>query len=56
MKNSKYYIELVSVDGVSFFQVVRRRDKAILFADRSLARVADRLYAPVYKDGSGVVL
>ncbi len=56
MENSKYYIELVSNNGLSYFQLVRRKDEAILYSNQSLSRVADRLYNPVYKDGSKVIL
>jgi hypothetical protein len=55
-KNLKYYIESVSDSGITYFQVVRRKDEAILFANRSLSLVADRLYNPRYKDGSEVIL
>lgn len=51
-----YYIELVSNNGSSYFQVVRRKDKAILFANVSLHLVADKLYLPTYEDGTPVVL
>jgi hypothetical protein len=55
-ENSKYYIESVSNNGTTYFQIVRRKDEAILFANRSLSLVADRLYNPLYKDGSEVIL
>lgn len=56
-----YFIEMVTNNGVTYFQVIRRRDEAILFSNVSLARVAYRLFAntmclPTYKDGSKVVL
>jgi hypothetical protein len=54
--NSKFYIECVSNNGMTYFQVVRRSDEAILSAYQSLTRAADRLCEPVYKDGTPVVL
>jgi len=51
-----YYIEFVSNNGTSYFQLVRRIDEAILFSNVSLSLVADRLYKPTYKDGTPVVL
>jgi hypothetical protein len=53
---ASYYIEFISNNGVSYFQLVRGKDDAILYANQSLARVADKLFNPVYKDGSRVVL
>ena len=52
----KYYIEPVSNNGITYFQEVRRADKAILYANVSLSRVADRLCNPVYEDGTPVQL
>ena len=58
---NNYFIEQVTNNGVTYFQIVRRRDEAILYSNISLARVAYRLFAntmclPTYKDGSKVVL
>lgn len=58
---NNYFIEIVTNNGVTYFQIVRRRDEAILYSNISLARVAYRLFAntmclPTYKDGSKVVL
>ena len=53
---SAYYIECVTNNGTTYFQVVRRKDEAILYANQSLSRVADRLCNPLYKDGSPVIL
>ena len=51
-----YYIEMVTNNGVTYFQVVRARDNAILYSNVSLSRVADRIFKPTYKDGTPVVL
>ena len=51
-----YYVELVTNNGVTYFQQVRRRDGAILYSNVSLTRVADRIFQPTYKDGTPVVL
>lgn len=56
MKNSKYYIELTSNDNITYYQVVRRKDDAIIFSNRSLSITADKLIYPVYKDSSKVIL
>ena len=53
---AKKFIECVSVDGTTYFQMVRRSDEAILYANRSLYNVADKLYKPTYRDGSKVIL
>ena len=55
---SKYFIEIAYSDNVTYFQLVRRSDRAILFANRSFSLVVGRLYAPVrvWEDGSPVVL
>lgn len=55
-KEREYFVEMVTNYGVTYFQVVRRRDSAILYSNVSLSRVADRLYKPTYKDGTPVVL
>ena len=55
-KEREYYIEMVTNNGVTYFQHVRRRDEAILYANVSLTRVADRIFKPTYKDGTPVVL
>lgn len=55
-KEKEYYVEMVTNNGVTYFQHVRRRDGAILYANVSLSRVADRIYQPTYKDGTLVVL
>ena len=55
-KEREYYVEMVTNNGVTYFQVVRRRDDAILYSSVSLSRVADRLYKPTYKDGTPVIL
>ena len=51
-----YYVEMVTNNGTTYFQQVRRRDGAILYANVSLSRVADRIYQPTYKDGTPVVI
>ena len=56
MKNAAYYIEQTSNNGVTYFQVIRANDAAILYANQSLSKVADRLFKPVWKDGSPVIL
>lgn len=56
MENSKYYVELVTNSGSTYFQKVRRIDGAILYANKSLSKVAAWLNNPVYRDGSPVVL
>ena len=56
MEASKYYIELVTNSGSTYFQLVRRSDQAILFANPSLSTVADKLCRPVWKDGTPVKL
>ena len=56
MKSLKYYIELVSQDGTTYFQLVRFSDNAILFANASLQLVADKVMRPTWKDGSPVIL
>ena len=56
MKDSKYYIELVTNNGSTYFQIVRRSDEAILFSNPSLSTVADKLNIPVYQDGTPVKL
>ena len=53
---STHYIELVTNNGITYFQVVRRKDEAILSAHKSLSCAADRLYKPTYKDGTPVTL
>ena len=50
------FIEMVTNNGVTYFQVVRRRDDAILFSNISLSVVADKVFRPTYKDGTAVVL
>ena len=55
-KEREYYVEMVTNNGVTYFQVVRRRDVAILYSSVSLSRVAERIYKPTYKDGTPVVL
>ena len=55
-KEREYYVEMVTNNGVTYFQLVRRRDGAILYANVSLARVADKIFKPTYKDGTPVVL
>lgn len=55
-KEKAYYIEQVTNNGCTYFQVVRRRDEAILYSNVSLTRVADRIFKPTYKDGTPVVL
>lgn len=50
------FIEMVTNNGVTYFQIVRRRDEAILFSNISLSTVADKLFHPTYKDGTPVVL
>lgn len=54
-KERGYYVEQVTNNGVTYFQQVRR-DGAILYANVSLSRVADRIFKPTYKDGTPVVL
>ena len=60
MKNQNtkkaYYIEMVTNNGVTYFQEVRRRDGAILYSNVSLSRVSDRIFRPTYKDGTPVIL
>lgn len=51
-----YYIEMVTNNGVTYFQVVRRSDDAIIYSNISLARAADKVFNPTYKDGTTVVL
>ena len=51
-----YYVEQVTNNGVTYFQLIRRRDGAILYSNVSLSRVADKLLYPTYKDGTPVVL
>lgn len=58
---SAYYIEQVSDNGETYFQIVLRRNGKILYSDISLSKVAYKLFAyttciPTYKDGSKVVL
>lgn len=55
-KERDYFVEMVTNNGVTYFQQVRRRDDAILYSNVSLARVADRIFKPTYKDGTPVVL
>ena len=56
MKSLIYYIEQITNNGLTYFQLVRAKDEAILYANQSLARVADKLYHPTWKDGSPVIL
>ena len=51
-----HFIELVSNNNVTYFQLVRRCDNAILFANVALSLVADKLYHATYEDGTKVVL
>lgn len=51
-----YYVEMVTNNGVTYFQEVRRRDGAILYSNVSLSRVADRIFHPTYEDGTKVIL
>ena len=51
-----YYVEQVTNNGTTYFQLVRARDEAILYSNVSLSRVADRIFKPTYKDGTPVVL
>lgn len=53
---SRYFIRFVSGIGYPHYELIRRRDDAILFSNRSLSLVADKLYKPVYEDGSPVIL
>ena len=55
-KEREYFIEMVTNNGVTYFQVVRRRDEAILYSNVSLTRVADRIFKPTFKDGTPIVL
>ena len=55
-KEKDYFVEMVTNNGVTYFQVVRRRDEAILYSNISLSRVADRIFKATYKDGTPVVL
>lgn len=51
-----YYVEQVTNNGTTYFQLVRTRDLAILYSNVSLSRVADRMFKPTYQDGTPVVL
>ena len=55
---NEYFIEIAHNDyiGYTYFQVVRKRDKAITYANRSLSKVADRLVKPIWEDGSPVII
>ncbi len=51
-----YYIEMVTNNGFTYFQIIRRRDDAILYSNISLSRVADKVFRPTYEDGTPVIL
>ena len=51
-----YYIEQVTNNGTTYFQLVRRCDDAILYSNVSLSLVADKIDNPTYKDGTTIYI
>ncbi len=51
-----YYVEKVSNNGITYFQLVRGHDDAIIYSSTSLSRVANKVSHPTYKDGTPVIL